>query len=285
VLDRRLLFVSGKGGTGKSALTAAISETAARRGDRVLAIAMTDRIGLATHFGREDLDYGPGEVRPGLFALGMDRARALDEYLRIHLHVPRLAPTGPLSRALDALVETVPGIREIISIGKPIYEGWRREWDLVVVDAPPLGQLVSYLRAPRTIAGLVPPGRVRDQAAEMRATLEDAAETGLVLVATPEELPVAETAEALEEITREGLIDIVGVVANRVLGPLGASAERVAGVADCPQRAAASLHLGLHRSQRRWLAALPPGRRLPHLFGLHTPGEIAARLADELEGP
>jgi anion-transporting ArsA/GET3 family ATPase len=280
LLNRSLLLVSGKGGVGKSAVTAALSIVAARRGLSVLAMSMVNDLGLANHLGVDQLGYVPQEVRPGLHALTIDRAQALDEYIRLQLHAPRIAPLGPVARGLNALADTVPGIRDIITIGKALFEGGRERWDVVVADAPPLGQLSSYLRAPVTIAGLVPVGRVRDQALRYEQQLGDPRTTGLVLVATPEELPVVETMEAYEQIA--GYVDIAAVITNRVLGPLGVSEETLELVESLPHRQAGQLHRGLYTAQRRWLADLPEGPNVPYRFGVHTPGEVAALIADTL---
>lgn len=282
MLDRSLLLVSGKGGVGKSAVTAALSILAARRGLSVLAMSMVDDLGLATHLGVDHLGYRPQEIRPGLKAMTIDRSQALDEYIRLQLHAPRIAPLGPVARGLNALADTVPGIRDIITIGKALFEGGKDEWDIVIADAPPLGQLSSYLRAPVTIAGLVPVGRVRDQALRYERELGNPAHTGLVLVATPEELPVVETMEAYEQIS--AFVDIVSVVANRVLDPLGVSEETLELVDSEPHRAAGRLHRGLYTAQRRWSAELPLGPQVPYRFGIHTPGEVAALIADSLGG-
>ena len=282
MLDRSLLLVSGKGGVGKSAVTAALGIVAARRGLSVLTISMTDDPGLAAHLGVDRLGYTAQEVRPGIHALAIDRARALDEYIRLQLHAPRVAPLGPVARGLNALADTVPGIRDIITIGKALFESGKGSWDLVIADAPPLGQIASYLRAPVTIAGLVPMGRVRDQALQYEAQLTDPGHTAMVLVATPEELPVVETVEAHEEIAH--LADIAAVIANRVLDPLGVSEETLACVTAGPHRDAGRLHRGLHSAQRRWIAELPDGPAVPYLFGVHTPGEVAVLIADRLGG-
>ena len=280
MLDRSLLLVSGKGGVGKSAVTAALSILAARRGRSVLAMSMVDDLGLATHLGVDRLGYAPQEVRPGLHALTIDRARALDEYIRLQLHAPRIAPLGPVARGLNALADTVPGIRDIITIGKALFEGGKDDWDIVIADAPPLGQLTSYLRAPVTIAGLVPVGRVRDQALRYEQELGDPHHTGLALVSTPEELPVVETMEAYEQIAE--FVDIASVITNRVLEPLGVSEDTLELVESLPHRQAGRLHRGLHAAQRRWIADLPDGPQVPYRFGIHTPGEVAALIADNL---
>jgi anion-transporting ArsA/GET3 family ATPase len=280
LFERSLLLVSGKGGVGKSAVAAALCIIAARNGLSVLAVSMTEDPGLANHLGLDRLPYDPQEVRPGIHALTIDRARALDEYIRLQLHAPRVAPLGPVARGLNALAETVPGIRDIITIGKALYEAGKPTWDVVIADAPPLGQLASYLRAPVTIAGLVPVGRVRDQALRYERQLSDPEHTGIILVATPEELPVVETTESIDEIAR--YVQLLGVITNRVLDPLGVSEETLAGLAPGPHRDAGLLHRSLHADQRRWIGELPAGPTVPYLFGVHTPGEVAVLMADAI---
>lgn len=283
MLDRRLLFVSGKGGVGKSAVSAALAILAARRGKRVLALSMTDRSGLAAHLGVDELPYAPVRISPGLHAALVDRSHALDEYLGLQLRMPRSLPTRQLSNALSVLADTAPGIREIVTMGKPIFEVWREEWDLVIADAPPLGQLQSYLAAPQTITGLVPTGAVREQAARLETTLSDPATSSLLLVTTPEELAVQETRQAIAQIDSERQILIAGVIANRVLEPLGVERDVIAATPAGPLRAAGLLQAGLVESQSVWLDSIPHDPRLPFLFGFHTPGEVAARLAEICE--
>ena len=283
MLDRRLLFVSGKGGVGKSAVTAALAIVAARRGKRVLALAMTDRMGLASHLGVERLTYDPVRIRPGLYAASVDRSQALDEYLGLQLSLARSLPTRQLSNALSVLADTAPGIREIVTMGKPVFEVWREEWDLVIADAPPLGQLQSYLAAPETITGLVPTGAVREQASRLEATLSDPTISGLLLVTIPEELAVQETREAIAHIDATRQVLIAGVVANRVLDPLDLPRKSIEAVLEGPPRAAGMLHSGLVEAQSVWLESLPDDPRLPFLFGFHTPVEVAERLAEICE--
>jgi anion-transporting ArsA/GET3 family ATPase len=283
VLDRRLLLVSGKGGVGKSAVSAALAILAARHGKRVLAIAMTEPLGLAAHLGVEALDYRPAAIRPGLFASRVDRANALDEYLGTQLRAARSLPTAQLSKALNVLVDTAPGVREIITVGKPIYEVWQGRWDLVVADAPALGQLQSYLDAPRTITGLVPTGAVQEQAAQLADTLADPLLSGLVLVTTAEELPILETRQAIAQIDAQRQIVIVDVLANRIFTPLATRRGEIETLQPSEARDAALLHTTLTDEQVEWLEHLPDDPHLPYLFDVRTPAEIAERLADECE--
>ncbi len=278
MIDKRLVIVSGKGGVGKSALAAGLALLAQRRGLRVLAMEMGDGQGLSTHLTSGPLEFEPREVRPGLHAMRMVRSDALLEYLSLQLGVRGIARFGPVARAFDALATTAPGIREIITIGKAIWEVKEDRWDIVVADAPPTGQIGSFLRAPVTIGELVPTGRILAQAEMMKETLRDPSQTRLVLVTLPEELPTTETRETLNWINNENLVSKPTIVANRILSELE-EADAPTG----PVRDAASLHRDLWREQQEWLHALPPDLELPYLFGLFTAGEVAAHLSDELE--
>jgi anion-transporting ArsA/GET3 family ATPase len=208
----------------------------------------------------------------------MVRSEALLEYLSIQLGVRSIARFGPFARAFDALATTAPGIREIITIGKLVWEVREDRWDIVVADAPPTGQIGSYLRAPRTIRELVPSGRVRAQSEQMAAMLSDPGMTELVLMTLPEELPVTETKETQAWLHDEELGINTTLVANRVLQDLDSDATASGHIGD-----AAALHRQLCTEQLHWLAQLPTDIQLPYLFGIFTPGEVAAHISDELE--
>ncbi len=280
-MQQQLLIVTGKGGVGKSAVSAALAIAAARRGQRVLAIGMVDQRGLAAHLGVERLSYDAVEVRRGIFALGIERPAALDEYLRIQLRVPKLSRIGPVARAFDALASAAPGIRETVTMGKVLYETRTNNWDLVVADAPPTGQIGSHIRAPHTVAELVGAGRVREQTKWMHDLMADHVRTGLIMVTLAEELPTVETIETLDWIAQEDLIRVAEVITNRILEPLGAP---VPADVTTPLGSAAALHNGIYTEQQKWLAQISHrGRELPYLFGVTGPVEAAERLADILE--
>ena len=276
----RLVFITGKGGTGKSAVAAAMATARARQGESVLAIDMASSPGLARHLGTRPLTYEPTEVRDGLFAMTIDRAAALDEYLKLQLHVPRGAPTKQIATALSVLAETAPGVREIISIGKPLHETWKRTWDTVVVDASSLGQFQSYMRAPQTIAQLVPTGAVRRQAKAMEKTLTDPAISSVIIVSNPAELPVNETIESIEVLSTEDLCPPPSVVMNRVLDISGIDPTRLGELPEGPVRDAASLQTRIEDDQEIWLDAIDFRISLPYLAGVFTPQEVSLQLSD-----
>lgn len=278
MIDRRLVLVTGKGGVGKSAVASGLSLLAQRRGLRVLTMGMGSPGGLSAHFGTGPLQFEPREVRPGLHAMRMVRSDALLEYLALQLNVRGISRFGRVAKAFDALATAAPGIREIITIGKAFWEVEEDRWDVVIADAPPTGQIGSFLRAPLTISELVPTGRVKGQAERMRETLANPGKTQLVVVTLPEELPVTETVETLAWLEGQQVVSPPAIVANRVLSELGDGSEGEGAVAE-----AARLHRSLWAEQQVWLRSLPSHHRLPYLFGLFTPGEVAAHLSDELE--
>ena len=273
----RLTLVSGKGGVGKSAIATGLALYAHRQGRRVLAIDVTGAGGLAAHLGGGRLEFKPREVRPGLSALTIDRTKALAEYVKVQIGVPQFATMGPLARAFDALASTAPGVREVITLGKVLWEVQHGGYDLVVADCPPTGAIIGLLRAPRTIAELVPSGRVRHQA-EWMSQLLSRKTTELVLVTLAEELPTVETQETMAHLASENLVEPPTIVTNRVLPRLETDAKGSGVAAE-----AAILHRSLYRNQQDWMKRLPPARKLPDLFGLLTPGEVAARMADAWE--
>jgi anion-transporting ArsA/GET3 family ATPase len=234
--------------------------------------------GLSSHFGTGPLAFEPREVRPGLHAMQMVRSDALLEYLSLQLRLPGMGRFGAVARAFDALATAAPAVREIVTIGKILWEVREDRWDLVVVDAPPTGQIASYLRAPTSIAELVTTGRIRGQADWMAETLGDPDMTRLMLVTLAEELPTIETLETIEWVRNSGAVAEPLVVTNRILEEIGAVSPPPGPIGDM-----ITLHRSLVSEQRKWLETLPPDLTLPYLFGLFTPGEVAAHISDDLE--
>jgi anion-transporting ArsA/GET3 family ATPase len=207
------------------------------------------------------------------------RSDSLIEYLTLQLSIRGLSRLGGLARAFDALATAAPAVREIISIGKVLWEVREQNWDLVIADAPPTGQIGSYLRAPLSIAELVPTGRIQRQAAWMGATLGNPEVTNLILVNLAEELPTTETKQTLEWLERNDLVPEPTIITNRLVSALALRA-----LGKGPVKEAALHHQAVYAEQQHWLEHLTPDMSLPYLFGLLTPTEVAARLSEEFEG-
>ncbi|MDQ6948367.1 MAG: AAA family ATPase, partial [Actinomycetota bacterium] len=208
LLDRRLLLVTGKGGTGKTSVTAALALLAAQHGTKVLACEVDAKGNLADFYETSRLDFHPREVQRKLFAMSMSTEESLQEYLRLQLHLPAIARIGPLARAFDFVATAAPGVREILTVGKLAYEARERHYGLVVADASASGHVIGQLVAPRAIDELVRVGPIHDQTGWMLDVLGDPAVTGLVIVTTPEEMPVNETIELVQRVRAETDVDL-----------------------------------------------------------------------------
>ena len=249
----RLLVVTGKGGTGKTTVAAGLAVAAAGRGRRVLVAEVEGRQGLAGLFGRAALDHREARVAEGVHALAVDPDESLREYLARYGFAPlaRLLSWAHLNRFITA---AAPGLGDVLLVGK-VWEAATRPggsggppgrspgqsdrpgsgaYDLVVLDAPPTGRVVPFLRAPETVAELARVGPIRNQADRVRDLLDDPGRTAVLLTCLPEELPVTETLEGVAALREAGL-PVAGVVANQVTGDrLGGRAGRLAGLARDP---------------------------------------------------
>ncbi|MGH9224761.1 MAG: ArsA family ATPase [Acidimicrobiales bacterium] len=220
LLDRRLLFVTGKGGVGKSTVAAAFSLLAAQRGKRTLACEVDAKGDLASLFETAPLQFDPRAIFPGLWGMAMHTEASLDEYLRLQLRLPGVAKIGPLAKAFEFVATAAPGVREILTVGKLAYEVRERHYDLVVADAAATGQVVGQLTAPQAINSLVRVGAIRSQTDWVMDILGDASQTGLVVVTTAEEMPVRESIELVERVRKATTVEVAAVVVNRVLPEL-----------------------------------------------------------------
>jgi anion-transporting ArsA/GET3 family ATPase len=310
LIDRHLLVVTGKGGTGKTTVAAALAVLAARHGKRVLVCEMDAKGSLATAFDAEPLVYRARPLATGIDGMTMNTEDSLREYLRLFVKVPLIARIGILARTFDFVADAAPGVKEILSLGKLCYEVRERTYDLVVVDGVATGQVAAQLGAPAAIGELIQVGPVKAQTRWMQDIIEDPARTGVVVVTTPEEMPVNETVELLEHLEETVTVDVAAVVVNRVLPELfGRSEEAVFNALSRPaaltrlQRAVgesvdavfegARLAVAMRRCAaaeiddlRRRLPAGQPLLYLPELFSRSTARRhlelVADALADEL---
>lgn len=229
------MFVAGKGGTGKSTVTAALAVLAASTGKRVLCVEVDARGDCARALGGEPVGFVPRSLQPNVSVLALVPDESLQEYLRLYFHVPRLARLTPLSRVFDFVATGVPGTREMLVVGKIAYEekrlvDGRPVWDLIVVDGAATGQILPQLRAPRTMLELARGGILRSQTEWIQATLTDPRRTVLAICALPEEMPVVEAMELYDTVVDDLGVAVGACFLNRAFPvPLGPHALHVAG--------------------------------------------------------
>lgn len=225
LLGRRLLFVTGKGGVGKTTVATALGLLAAEQGLRTLVCEVEPKGDLTFAYECGPTPFAGRTVTRNLTAMSMDTEASLREYLHHVAKVPVVGRIGPVARAFDFVATAAPGIREILTIGKLCYEVRENHFDLVVVDAAATGHVVGQLAAPTGINELVRVGLVRSQTDWMLEILTDPRQAGVVLVTTPEEMPVAEAIDLAGRLTHETPVHLACVIANRVLPELFGRAE------------------------------------------------------------
>ncbi|HYZ29658.1 MAG TPA: ArsA family ATPase, partial [Thermoleophilaceae bacterium] len=212
LLDKRLVFVTGKGGVGKTTVAACLARLAARRGKRVIVCEVA----------ADATRHNEVEVAPRIHSIALDPEHAMREYLTDQVG-GTLSKVMTTSRVFTYLAAAAPGLRELLMIGK-VWDlaqlDQRRTgdtpYDLVILDAPATGHALGMLRTPRTFRDAARVGPISRQAGRIDAFLTDPELTGIVAVAAPEEMPVNETIEFIAALGEEMQLRPDAVVVNGV---------------------------------------------------------------------
>ncbi len=311
LLDRRLVIVTGKGGTGKTTVTAALGLAAAATGRSVLLAEVGPREHLPGILARAPIPvvgYEGRELAKGVRAMRIDPYEALAEYLGLQIGLRGLVRRVLRNQAFRQLMEASPGWRELITLGKIWHlEQLRDEressrYDLIVVDAPATGHGLTFLDVPRVVGAAVSAGPLRRHAGWVEAMIRDPERTLLLPVALGEELPARETAELIARLR-----DQVGVAVDRVVVNAITPEPFPPGLADLDERlarlapepalpgappaavlAACAAHLRARsRLNQRWTAEIARSTGLPVVAlprlprGVTGPDDVAA-LAEPL---
>ncbi len=276
----QLHIVTGKGGTGKTTVAAALALGLAARGKTVLLCETEGRQGIAQIFDVPPLPYEERLVARGttgagdVYALAIDAESALLEYLDMYYRLGRAGKALDRFGVIEFATTIAPGVRDVLLTGK-VYEVAKRNrrnkgartYDAIVLDAPPTGRIAPFLNVNNELAGLAKVGPIKAQA-DTVTTLLRSERTAIHLVTVLEEMPVQETGDGIAEL-RGGGLPIGGVVVNMVRpqdldleereqliddtvdhGELAASLEK-AGVSAGSVLVEALLEEGRHHAERR----------------------------------
>ena len=250
-LSTQLHIVTGKGGTGKTTVAAALALALADKGKKVLLCEVEGRQGIAQLFDVPPLPYEERKVAVGLgggevFALAIDPEAALLEYLAMYYRLGRAGKVLDKFGIIDFATTIAPGVRDVLLTGK-VYEAAKRKngsafvYDAIIMDAPPTGRITRFLNVNAEVAGLAKVGPIRRQADSIMQMLRSST-TRVHLVTVLEEMPVQETIDGITELGSERLP--VGHVILNLVRPALLSAATVAAVDSgklTPSKVGASL--------------------------------------------
>jgi anion-transporting ArsA/GET3 family ATPase len=260
----RLHVVTGKGGTGKTTVAAALALALAHRGRKVLLVETEGRQGIARLFDRAPLPYeerkiaiGPGEADDGrgaggdVYALAIDPEGALLDYLQMFYNMRSAGVALTRLGLVDFATTIAPGLSDVLLTGKATEAARRRVspggghvYDAVVLDAPPTGRIGRFLNVTAEVSGLAKVGPVRTHA-DTVANVIKSPQTAVHFVSTLEEMPVQETIDGIAELRAIPGMQVGGVVIN-MARPAVLSAEELKGAPDLPAMSAALRTAGLH---------------------------------------
>ena len=225
-LAPKILIVSGKGGVGKTTVSAALALLAVRNGRKVC-VAEIDRKGhLSKLLGTSDLTYEPREILPDLYGLNIVPEESLAEYLKVQYHMKRISKIFLTTHFVDFITGAAPGLKDILVLGKIWYleqnkgSGPQHDFDTIVVDAPAAGHMLTFLSAPIGLSDAVRVGPVRRQSDWLIQMLRDPDRCRVHFVTLAEEMPVTETLETAQVVGERLKISQGPILANQIYSEL-----------------------------------------------------------------
>jgi anion-transporting ArsA/GET3 family ATPase len=256
---RRFLFITGKGGVGKTTVTAALASALAARGLRVLVTVCGAKERLSTLLGAPTLGSAISALSPNIWGVRLVSEVALREYGTLKLKNRVLVDAIFDSKYVTGFLSGTPGLKEWSLLGKAWYHAieedadGRPRFDVVLFDAPATGHGLDMLRVPKVIVDIAPPGVLRSDAERAWEMFRDPSRSGVVVVTLPEEMPTNETLELCAALKGELTLPIAELVVNSLLPVLFSSAEASALAALGASTGASPAHAVLDSAARRAL--------------------------------
>lgn len=233
LLDRRVVFVLGKGGVGKSVVSASLGLLAASKGRRAIIAEAAGAETMSALFDREPVGYEGKRLAENLHALSIEPGAAVEEYLVRTLKFRLVYEMVFRNRFVEPFMNAVMGLSDLITVGKVMDLEWERvdgsvgpdaegpkKYDLVIVDSPATGHGLSLLRSPQAMMDVTRVGPLFNNARMIQDLMADPDRTGVLLVTLAEDMPVSETIQAAREIREQGSAKLLGIVVNGVVPPV-----------------------------------------------------------------
>ncbi|MFS2293515.1 MAG: AAA family ATPase [Actinomadura sp.] len=264
----RLHVVTGKGGTGKTTVAAALALALASGGRKVLLVEVEGRQGIAQLFDCPPLPYEERRVAVAphggdVYALAIDTEEALIEYLEMFYNLKRAGKAMTRLGVVDFVTTIAPGLRDVILTGKTSESVRRKKkdgsfaYDAVVMDAPPTGRITKFLNVNHEVSGLAKVGPIRNHADTVMKVVRSP-ETAVHFVTLLEEMPVQETMDGIRDLTEAGL-PVGGIIVNMEHPPVldeDDLAAAAAGTLDLDEIVRGVKAAGLEHDSEKIAAAL-----------------------------
>lgn len=206
LLDKKILIVTGKGGTGKTTVAAAIGLWSARQGKNTLIVECNGTSHLCPLFRRSSEGYSPVSVHPRLSVMSITSEEAIEDYIVQQIKIRKLYSLVFRNRIMSPFMDAVPGLHDAVHLGK-VFDLSRETtksgqpvWDMVIVDAPATGHGLSMLASPKSMMELTRRGPVFEGVQQVHDIISDPTKTGIVLTCLPEEMPVSETQDLYKQL-------------------------------------------------------------------------------------